>query len=307
MIKFAKTILASSAFLAVAAPTAAWACACGCGVFEVGPNMLVQMNAGPTLFVEYNFMDQNKNWSGTSSAPSSANDDKEIKTHFITFGGQYTLNGDWSVTAELPVWNRTFKTDPGSGVATFEHTAVGDVRLSVAYSGLFSDMSTSLIAGVKLPTGTISLTGLDRDTQIGTGSTDLLVGAVHAGDITIDGDWSWYGQILWDKPILKAGGYTPGSELDAAVGIVYGGFGMARTVQFKPFLQLIGSNRVKDSGPDSDRPNTGYTRLMLSPGLEVAVGNWRLFGDVEFPVYQDMNGDQLVAPEMFKFVASYSL
>ena len=45
---------------------------------------------------------------------------------------------------------------------------------------------------------------------------------------------------------------------------------------------------------------------MLSPGIEADVGKWKLYGDVEFPVYQDMNGNQLVAHQLVKFIVSYS-
>ena len=44
------------------------------------------------------------------------------------------------------------------------------------YTGFFKDMSTGVIFGLKLPTGTYTAPGLDRDTQIGSGSTDLMLG-----------------------------------------------------------------------------------------------------------------------------------
>jgi hypothetical protein len=265
------------------------------------------MNLGPTLFAEYDFMDQNRNWSGTSGAPASANDDKEIKTNFMTVGGRYTVSDNWSVAAQVPVWNRTFKTDTGSGVATFQHTALGDVRITATYSGFSTDMSTTVIISVKLPTGDYSYAGFDRDTEIGTGSTDILLGLSRAGAITSDGVWTWYGQVLWNKPLLKSGGYTPGNEFDGALGIAYGGVVTGGGLQITPYVQAIGSNRVKDSGIDSNAPNSGYDRIMLSPGIEVATDKWRIYGDVEFPVYQDMNGDQLVAHQLLKLVVSYSL
>ena len=302
----AKLLFVSLAALALAPPTA-WACACGCGVFEVGPNMLVPMNTGPTLFAEYDFMDQIRNWSGTSSAPISANDDKEIRTNFMTVGGRYTISDNWSVAAQVPVWNRTFKTDIGSGVATFQHTALGDVRLTATYSGISTDMSTTAIVGVKLPTGDYSYAGFDRDTEIGTGSTDILLGLSQTGMITGDATWAWFGQILWDKPLLKGAGYTPGSEFDGALGVAYSGLVTGGGLQITPFVQAIGSNRIKDSGVDADPPNTGYNRIMLSPGIEIATDKWRIYGDVEFPVYQDMNGDQLVAHQLFKLAISYNL
>jgi hypothetical protein len=71
-------------------------------------------------------------------------------------------------------------------------------------------------------------------------------------------------------------------------------------------LQLIGSTRWKDSGTNADPDNSGYNRLLLSPGVEVAFGSAKLYGDVEFPVWQQVNGNQLVAPALFKMIVSYS-
>jgi hypothetical protein len=49
------------------------------------------------------------------------------------------------------------------------------------YTGFFSDLSTGVMFGLKFPSGVYTAAGLDRDTQIGTGSTDLILGAFHRG------------------------------------------------------------------------------------------------------------------------------
>ena len=148
----AKTLLTAAGLLLALAPAASFACACGCGVFEVATGAVPSAARGLSLFFEYDFMDQNRNWSGTSSAPASANEDKEIKTDFFTAGAQYVFDQDWSVKLEAPYWNRAFTTDTGAGIATFRHSALGDIRLTGIYSGLSDDMTTGVIFGVKLPT-----------------------------------------------------------------------------------------------------------------------------------------------------------
>ena len=109
--------------IAAFAPAPALACACGCDVFEVGANTLLP--AGQNLFAEYDFMDQHRNWSGTANAPAAANDDKQIKSDFLTLGGEYMLDEDWSVMADVPFANRLFKTDTGHGVGAFQHARAG--------------------------------------------------------------------------------------------------------------------------------------------------------------------------------------
>ena len=187
-----RKLLAASLVLWLAAPTASLACACGCGIFEVGANAIMPSAMGTNLFAEYNFMDQNTNWSGTKSAPAADNDDKEIKTDFFTLGDQTMLNEDWSVMAEVPISNRLFRTDDGAGVEAFTHAALGDIRLKAIYTGFSSD--TGAIFGVKLPTGDFTYANFDRDTEIGSGSTDALLGLDHSGALAVGSPWVWFGQ-----------------------------------------------------------------------------------------------------------------
>ena len=288
------------------APAPALACACGCGVFEVGTASLFATDHGGTAFLEYDFMDQDHNWSGTSSAPAGNNDDKDLRTDFFTAGAEYMFNSSWGVMAEVPVWNRYFKTDDGLGIDSFEHAALGDIRLMGIYSGFSDDMSTGIKFGVKLATGDWKYPNFDRDTEIGTGSTDLLLGAYHFGALTNDDAWVWFGQASLDQPIATQGGYRPGWEVDGAVGVTYDGLTVGDDIKVAPVLQLVGSHRDHDSGPQANPDDSGYDRLLVAPGIEVDVQNWKLYGDVEFPIFQNMNGNQLAAPALFKLIVSRS-
>ena len=40
-----------------------WACACGCGVFDVGTSAMFPTGRGGEIYEEYDFMDQTQNWS----------------------------------------------------------------------------------------------------------------------------------------------------------------------------------------------------------------------------------------------------
>src|SRR5271155_1170499 len=99
------------AFSIALTPGRARACACGCGVFEVGTANMFPSGQGGTAWLEYDFQDQNHNWSGASQAPASANGDKELTTSFFTAGMQYMFDRSWGVEAEIPYWDRSFKTD----------------------------------------------------------------------------------------------------------------------------------------------------------------------------------------------------
>jgi hypothetical protein len=301
---------ASAGFLILClAPGAARACACGCGVFDVGAGSLLSPGQVGVISLEYDFLDQTQNWSGASRAPAANNPDKRILTHFIKIDGEYMLNRDWSVMIDVPIADRTFRTIPdgAAGPVGFHDTALGDVRIMADYTGLSEDMSTGLTFGLKLPTGDFRAHGFDRDTEIGSGSYDLLIGGYHRGSLDKLAVWNYFVQGIEQIPVALQGGYRPGQEFDGATGLFYDGFVFAGgRAKVSPVLQLIASVRAPDAGLLADRPASGYERLMVSPGLQLATGDWRAYGDVEFPVYQRVNGNQLVAPVLFKVALSRS-
>ncbi|HLK24465.1 MAG TPA: hypothetical protein VKT30_07395 [Caulobacteraceae bacterium] len=297
--KFLPSILCAAWILL---PAQALACACGCGVFDVGGDTLVANEKGLQTFFEYDELDQTQNWHGTSKAPAADNTDKRITTNFVVLGAQDMVSDKWGVMVEVPVTDRTFRTtDPGRPT-TFHDTAFGDLRVMGVYTGLSSDMSTGIIAGLRLPTGDWRARGFDRDVEIGSGSTDALLGAYHYGPIG-KGAFSYLVQALGDVPFATQGGYRPGAELDASASVSYTGWSVGGgKLVIEPLLQLIGSFRAPDHGPAADPDNTGYSRLLISPALQLSHGPWSLYGDVELPIYQNVKGDQLIAPEAFKLV-----
>jgi hypothetical protein len=306
-----KLVLGLVAAMAAAfTPASAHACACGCGVFDVGTSAMFPEGSGGMAFLDYDYQDQNQNWSGNSSGAAANNGDKEIETHFATIGLQYMFNRSWGAQLELPVWNRTFTTDLDFGngnpeIVSKNWTGLGDIRLKGIYTGFSEDLSSGLTFGVKLPTGSDSHDPdvVDRDTQIGTGSTDLLLGAFHRARFR-NSNWSWFGQAELDLPLLKTGNYRPGIEGDAAVGVYYDGLALGR-VKISPVAQVIGSWRGRDNGADANPGDSGYQRVLLSPGIEFHLHPVKIYADVEIPVYQNMNGNQLVAPALVKVSLSY--
>jgi len=289
------------------APGVVHACACGCGVFDVATSSMFPEGAGGTAFLQFDYQDQNHNWSGTSQAPDANNDDKEIKTYFTTLGFQYMFNSSWGVEAELPYDFRTFKTDVGGGdIVTKNWNQLGDIRVQGIYTGFFADQSAGVTFGLKLPTGSYTFDPdiVDRDTQIGTGSTDILLGGFYRGNLDSNQRWDWFAQGLLDVPTLIQNQYRPGVELDTAAGIDYKGFSLGR-VRISPVAQAIFSYRSSDSGDAANPANSGYERLLLSPGVEFHLHPVKIYADVELPVFQHVTGNQVVAPVLFKMSLSY--
>jgi hypothetical protein len=285
----------------------ALACACGCGVFDVASNPAMATGGKGSVFFEYDFLNQNKNWAGDHSAPTEDNDDKRIRTSFYTVGGQYMFTPEWGVTVEVPYWTRYFKTiDEDSGrLAQFNHGDVGDIRIRGTYAGFSEDLSTGITFGLKLPSGDYSYKGFDRDTAIGSGSTDLLLGVYHMGNITEDFAWNWFANIQLDQPLIDQDGYRPGTELNATIGVSYDNWEFGN-IKVAPVLQFIESYRSVDSGPQANPDGSGYNRLLISPGFRVTVDDVRVSANIALPVQEHVNGNQLVSPALFKLNVSYS-
>lgn len=285
-------------------------CACGCGIFEVGTGTMLPQGKGGMVYLEYDYQNQNINWSGVRPAPGSANDDKEIRTNFVTLGVQYFFNRSWGIQAELPYDNRSFKTTGGASgndIVTLQWGALGDLRLQAIYAGFFEDQSLGVSFGVKAPTGNFKHNNqygdADRDSELGTGCTDLLAGGFFRHQFTQS--LTGFAQVLVDAPLNQVQGYRPGLEADGAVGVYFTGLKSGR-VSITPIGQVLASERGHDSGINAAHPiASGYQRLLLSPGLEIDIHPVMLYADIEAPVWQHFSGDQLTAGILFKFIAAY--
>jgi hypothetical protein len=338
---FVAMLLLSSVTIVGLTATQALACACGCSVFDVGGIDLPQeQDHGGRVFFEFWSGNQTQNYVGSSIAPAALNTDKQIVTQWYNVGFSYNFNRDWGVMVRIPTANRSLTTDtqnPQFGIATFNSKDIGDIEIMGTYTGFFKDMSTGITFGVKLPTGTFTAPGIDRDTQIGSGSTDLLLGAFHRGLLTGDNAWQYFGQFLLRRPFLYQAAadpqgffdgnpgvvqtYYPGYQIDGAAGIVYNNlYHVLGLDKITPLGQVIVSQRSRDEGTGADPYNSGFDRVMLSPGVEftkvVDEANNRvvkLYADLEFPIYYRANAannagteGQLVAPMLIKVVASYN-
>jgi len=313
------------------APAIAAACACGCGIFDVGGAsglMPDYAEGGFSVYFRYDYMNQSTNFRGDQQAPAALNKDKGINTSFYTSGGQWQINRDWIFMAELPVYARHLTTTddgtvqgPAGTHYTGKDTALGDLQIMAAYTGLSPDMSTGLIGGIKLPTGdytgpkgALGGTEFDRDSLPGTGSTDIILGAYHNGALSEDGRVGYYVQTRADLPVAGQGGYLPGSEFDSAAGIDYSFDEVRPFKSIAPVFSLLASDRLRDSGPAADRYNSGYFRLLAAPGVQFHYRNIRLYADVEVPLYQHVNAaalgqsdtsGQLVASTLYKIQINY--
>ena len=284
----------------------AGACACGCGVFDTGTLWNFPQGPGGMVYTEYAFSSQSHNWSNLGPSAAANNDDKLIQTSWMIGGFQYFFNRDWGFELQVPTASRIFahNSDDAGSVVNNNWYTLGDMRLIGYYTGLLKNMNTGLQFGLKLPTGTWNQAGIDRDTQIGTGSTDLLLGFYTHHHFVPGSNFNWFAQSMFDLPMATQAGYRPGVELDSALGFYVDGIHLGK-VQIQPLGQMLVSNRASDQGPNANPQNSGYQRVLLSPGFQIDIHPIRIYADAELPVIQSVVGQQLVSQCMVKVNVSY--
>jgi hypothetical protein len=227
-------------------------------------------------------------------------------TNFVTTLG-YGLDSDWSLALRVPLVRRDHLhdvVDEETGLPStperWTFTKVGDVQLLARRQFLSDDISTSaaVFGGLKLPTGAIDVTNADgsraeRALQPGSGTTDIIVGlaARHAiGPVD-----AVFGQASLTQALDMREEFKPGGRFEASVG-----WSHAYAHDLGAVLQLNLRQRGRDTGAQAEPDNSGSTTVDVSPGITVGVGpSSTLYAYLQWPLYQKVNGIQLVPRQAF--------
>ncbi len=296
----------TAAALALAAPAAMACSSCGCTLNSDWSSQGYTTRSGFNLDVRYDYFDQSQLRSGTHAADRSAftlPNDQEIQQN--TINRNMTLSLDWSpsrsvgVNLQVPYFDRSHATVAAGDTdrSTSQSRGVGDARLVVRYQGFQADLSVGVQLGLKLPSGRIDdrfSTGpqagqpLDRGLELGTGSTDLLIGGYAVG--AFGTDVYYFANVLWQQPVASRDGFRPGNGANATFGLRY----TALSGGIVPQLQLNARIEARESGVNADVANSGASLVYLSPGLGFQISSHvDGFAFVQLPVYQRVNGLQL--------------
>ena len=305
--KLSKKFFLTAFILFISSASNALACACGCGVLNVATSSLIPSCEGGTAFLQYDQMNQSRNWNKHKKS-NGHNHDKRIETQTVTAGAQYMFNRDWGAAMRVPYITRQVRNvNHDHETTNTKHSDIGDIRINGIYAGFFDDMSTGITFGVKLPTGATKDSNFNRNTQIGTGSTDSILGAYHVGKFG-KSDFGYFAQASWERPFIRHQGYTPGYEVSYAAGSYYnlGQFGSVK--KLAPMLQITGAKKGQDSGwaDVSHNENSGYHQVFFAPGIEMTIQSFKIYADVEFPIYRSVNGNQLVPQNLYKVILGYN-
>ncbi len=96
---------------------------------------------------------------------------------------------------------------------------------------------------------------------------------------------------MWQQPVHERDNFKPGTKLSTDVGLNY-----SATPNFSLMLQLNAQHKSRDSGANAEPANSGGDSINLSPGLSYRVATaTHIYGFLQKPVYQHVNGGQLTA------------
>lgn len=291
--------------LAVAGPSLLACGACGCTLNSDWASQGFAVRPGWRFDLRYDYFNQDQLRSGTKAVDRASFEipnERELQEKTInrnlTATLDYSPSADWGVTLMVPMFNRYHATLAAGDVdPSFSWgNGAGDARVLGRYQGFLEDHAFGLQLGVKLATGETRQTfsagpqagqPLDRGLQLGTGTTDLLIGVYAFG--TLGSSWDCFGQALFQKPLGERDGFRPGDGVNANVGVRYTG-----RAGFTPHLQVNVRAEGRESGLNADAANSGATLVYLSPGLTVEIGrSMQVYAFAQVPVAQRVNGLQL--------------
>ena len=279
----------------------------------------VTTTSGTRLDLRYEYINQDRLQNGRTrvGVGEIPRDHDEVQTVNRNYVGtlDHSFNPNWGVTATLLVVHRIHhhleNEDDGSQTPeSWKFTEVGDLRLLGRYQFTPTESAEhalgqwGLYFGAKLPTGSYKVQNeegerAERTLQPGTGTTDALFGAFVRRALPLK-NLSWFAQAVAQMPLNAREDYKPGRRLFVDTGLRY-----EVGERLGLLLQANGLVRGRDSGAQAEPEDSGGRSLWMSPGVSYALTkNIQAYGFVQLPLYQYVNGVQLVATRSFVFGAS---
>ena len=255
--------------------------------------------------------------------PDSEFDNEHRFSIGLNYGVPRVIPGDFTISAFIPVIYRDFRVRTKDGIIGDQTFGLGDIGLFVRgrylwwVPGNAQERSISLLlsGGVELPTGRSGEYAdgkrIPRDMQAGRGGMSVTV--AHLGYFGVGK--LWYGGRLDLGSNLRVRINSVGvgdSNYDFGDEISHEFTFKLRVIQEKPYpgnTMFVGFGLIAEA-KSADRRNgklvhnTGYRQVLIKPWVAWHPRPWDiLLVEVRFPLYRDVNGNQLV--EGLGIFASY--
>jgi hypothetical protein len=292
---------------------------CGCPLTSDWESQGLTATPGLSFDLRYDYLNQTDLRSGghgidraSISLPPDSEVEGKTRNHYATLMADYSPNQAWGFSVHLPYIDRYHETfAPGDDViSTSKSRDVGDMRVVVRYQGFPLRQIVGVQFGLKLPTGRFhdSFRGgpqagapLDRGLEPGTGTTDALIGLYHFGSLSQN--WDYFIQGMGQIPLRGRDNYKPGASFSFNTGVHYLGF-----ERVTPQLQVNVKTGSRDTGDQADGDNSGGTLVYFSPGATISLtSKLKIYGFIQLPVYQYVNGSQLTPKWIFSTGIHYAL
>jgi hypothetical protein len=300
-------LLAFGIALAMAYPLAGNA-GCGSAFCAVSTDWASQgewTEAGGKVDLRYEFIDQDQPRHGAEKVGVGEvpQHDDEVRTINRNWIGQldYNFNARWGVSAIVPLISRDHEhihNHNGEQLPESWHfTEIGDARVLGRYQLPLHGEAPSSIGfslGVKLPTGKFDVANdegevAERMLQPGTGTTDLLAGVFY--NRLFANSSSVFVQARYESATDSRDDYRPGDRFFMDLGYRY-----PLTSRFALQAQLNAVLKEREHGANAEPEDSGGKYLFFTPGVSFAVTrSLQLYGFVQLPLYQYVNGVQLTA------------
>lgn len=233
-----------------------------------------------------------------SDDPSPADRNLKVLGSISVLG--YGATNDLALFGVLPYLDKELDlTTPGGQRMTRSANGIGDAPLFARYTVFQKDLPgrnfrIAPFLGLELPTGDDddrdSFGRLPQPLQLGSGSWDPFGGVIatyQTLDYQVDAQLSY-------KANTKANGFEFGDEFQLDASLQYRLWPRELGAGVPDFLYgVIETNllhQAKNEISGTNDPNSGSTKLFLSPGLQYVTKRWILEAIVQLPVVQDLNG-----------------
>lgn len=291
------------------------AASCGAAFCTANSNWTAQSamtETGSTFDLRYESINQNQPRAGSDriAVGQIPHHHDEVSTANKNLLATYTRTFDsgWGLSVAAPIVDRDhmhIHNHHGQQIeGRWKFTEIGDVRVIGAYQlpyvgNTSKPASAGITFGLKLPTGKTDIANGDADVaerslQPGTGTTDAILGAYYHQKLP-HLNASWFAQTQYQRALKSSDGFKPGDQLGVDLGYRHG-----ITDKLGTLVQLNFLAKLRDSGPQAEPEDSGGRFVSVSPGLSYAVSDtMQIYGFVQKPLYQHVNGVQLTASKAF--------